>query len=164
MGGFLNLFFLNFPVWLVCYAHVFHVLPVYWLQLEGLPSDMYNGIGLTTPRGSGTNGFVQRNFAAVRSRQERVDYKTDADIARMDKALNRKPNKEILEHEWKRRIELECFQMQEDMEEQGWVHSRKHNLLTPLYTYYVYMYMYIPPEAAHFSTLCCVALSFCCFA
>lgn len=90
---------------------------------EGLPSDMYNGIGLTTPRGSGTNGFVQRNFAAVRSRQERVDYKTDADIARLDKAMQRKPNKEILEHEWKRRIELECFQMQEDMEEQGWVHS-----------------------------------------
>lgn len=95
---------------------------------EGLPSDMYNGIGLTTPRGSGTNGFVQRNFAAVRSRQERVDYKTDADIARLDKALQRKPNKEILEHEWKRRIELECFQMQEDMEEQGWVYSREHNL------------------------------------
>ena len=80
---------------------------------------MYNGIGLTTPRGSGTNGFVQRNFACLRTRQEKVDYKTDADIARLDKALQRKPNKEILEHEWKRKIELECLQLQEKLEEQG---------------------------------------------
>jgi len=80
---------------------------------------MYNGIGLTTPRGSGTNGFVQRNMACIRSRQEKVDYKTDADIARMDKALQRKPNKEILEHEWKRKIELRCLQLSEQLEEQG---------------------------------------------
>ena len=80
---------------------------------------MYNGIGLTTPRGSGTNGFVQRNMACIRTRQEKVDYKTDADIARMDKALQRKPNKEILEHEWKRKIELRCLQLREQLEEQG---------------------------------------------
>ena len=79
---------------------------------------MYNGIGLTTPRGSGTNGFVQRNLACIRSRQEKVDYKTDDDIARMDKMLQRKPNKEILEHEWKRKIELRCLQLTEQLEEQ----------------------------------------------
>ena len=28
----------------------------------------YNGIGLTTARGSGTNGYVQKNYAAVRRR------------------------------------------------------------------------------------------------
>ena len=80
---------------------------------------MYNGIGLNTPRGSGTNGFVQRNLASIRSRPEKVNYKTDADIARLDRALQRKPNKEILEHEWKRKIELECVQLQEKLEEQG---------------------------------------------
>nr|6QDV_R Chain R, Serine/arginine repetitive matrix protein 2 [Homo sapiens] len=26
---------------------------------------MYNGIGLPTPRGSGTNGYVQRNLSLV---------------------------------------------------------------------------------------------------
>lgn len=82
---------------------------------------MYNGIGLNTPRGSGTNGYVQRNFASIRQRQERVEYKTDADIARLDVALQKKPNREILEHEWKRKIELKCLQLQEKLEEQGWV-------------------------------------------
>ena len=28
---------------------------------------MYNGIGLMTPRGSGTSGYVQRNFSVVKS-------------------------------------------------------------------------------------------------
>ena len=80
---------------------------------------MYNGIGLNTPRGSGTNGFVQRNLATLRSRPEKVNYKTDAEIAKLDRILQRKPNKEILEHEWKRKIELECVQLQEKLEEQG---------------------------------------------
>lgn len=88
---------------------------------------MYNGIGLNTPRGSGTNGFVQRNFATLRTRQEKVDYKTDADIARLDKALQRKPNKEILEHEWKRKIELACLQLQLQLEEQGSVIQIQYN-------------------------------------
>lgn len=80
---------------------------------------MYNGIGLTTARGSGTNGYVQRNFAAIKNRKERVDYKTDADLARLDKSLNRQPNKEILEHQWKRAIELKCVTLRDELEEQG---------------------------------------------
>lgn len=80
---------------------------------------MYNGIGLTTARGSGTNGYVQRNFAAIKNRKERVDYKTDADLARLDKTLNRQPNKEILEHQWKRAIELKCLTLSDELEEQG---------------------------------------------
>lgn len=34
----------------------------------------YNGVGLTTVRGSGTNGYVQRNFAAVRPRHADRKY------------------------------------------------------------------------------------------
>lgn len=80
---------------------------------------MYNGIGLNTPRGSGTNGFVQRNFACIKNRKERVDYKTDVDLAKLDKSLNKQPNKEILEHQWKRAIELKCVILQDKLEEQG---------------------------------------------
>ena len=32
----------------------------------------YNGIGLSTVRGSGTNGYVQRNLSAVRRIREKV--------------------------------------------------------------------------------------------
>ena len=81
---------------------------------------MYNGIGLNTPRGSGTNGFVQRNFAQVRHRREKVEYKTEADLEKLERELHKKPNRDILEHEWKRKIELECLTMQEKLEEQGW--------------------------------------------
>ena len=36
---------------------------------------MHNGVGLQTARGSGTNGFVQRNLAYVqRMRQHQVDF------------------------------------------------------------------------------------------
>lgn len=80
---------------------------------------MYNGIGLNTARGSGTNGYVQQNFAAIKNRRERVEYKTDADLARLDRSLNRQPNKEILEHQWRRAIELKCVELQEKLEEQG---------------------------------------------
>ncbi len=80
---------------------------------------MYNGIGLVTPRGSGTNGFVQKNFACIKGRKERVEYKTDADLTRLDRSLNKQPNKEILEHKWKRDIELKCLTLQEKLEEEG---------------------------------------------
>ena len=80
---------------------------------------MYNGIGLNTARGSGTNGYVQRNFAAIKNRREKVEYKTDVDLARLDRSLNKQPNKEILEHQWKRGIEVKCIELQDQLEEQG---------------------------------------------
>ncbi|XP_025092135.1 serine/arginine repetitive matrix protein 2-like isoform X3 [Pomacea canaliculata] len=81
---------------------------------------MYNGIGLTTPRGSGTNGFVQRNLSSVKRQKDRVDYRTEEDVARLEKQLNRQPNADILYHDRKRRVELKCMEMQELMEEQGY--------------------------------------------
>jgi len=80
---------------------------------------MFNGIGLSTPRGSGTNGYVQRNVACIRHRREKVDYKTDADLQRLDRVLHKQPTKEILDHEWKRGIELKCLQLREKLEEEG---------------------------------------------
>lgn len=84
---------------------------------------MYNGIGLTTARGSGTNGYVQRNMAFVRNRKEKVDYKTEADFSKSDSLQSREPNLEILEHERKRKIELKCMELRELMEDQGYEFS-----------------------------------------
>lgn len=80
---------------------------------------MYNGIGLSTVRGSGTNGYVQRNLAHVSHLKERVNYASEADMTAGERMINRKPNKEILEHEKKRRVEVKCAEMRENMEEQG---------------------------------------------
>ena len=35
---------------------------------------MYNGIGLTTPRGSGTSGYVQKNLSFVKPQKSREDF------------------------------------------------------------------------------------------
>lgn len=73
---------------------------------------MYNGIGLTTPRGTGTSGHVVRNKSAlnpprrVTKPQQTKDKKTHLD-------------KGILEHEQRRQVEVRCLELQDSLEEQG---------------------------------------------
>ena len=67
---------------------------------------MYNGIGLETARGSGTNGYVQRNASFVRAKRDRVDYKTEEQIAKAEAHTRREPNQGIIDHERKRRLEV----------------------------------------------------------
>ena len=67
---------------------------------------MYNGIGLETARGSGTNGYVQRNASFVRAKRDRVDYKTEEQIAKAEALTRREPNQGIIDHERKRRLEV----------------------------------------------------------
>jgi serine/arginine repetitive matrix protein 2 len=71
---------------------------------------MYNGIGLQTARGSGTNGYVQKNLAYVRDlpKQNNFQQQKLLDIARYAPS-EKKPNEEILEHEKKRRIEAKVY-------------------------------------------------------
>ncbi len=45
-----------------------------WWVAGGWAVEMYNGIGLATPRGTGTNGYVQKNWSHVR-RKSNVDYR-----------------------------------------------------------------------------------------
>ena len=80
---------------------------------------MYNGIGLSTVRGSGTNGYVTRNLSQVRNHKDRVNYKSEEELKKLDAMINPTPNSELLEHERKRKVELKCIEMQELMEEQG---------------------------------------------
>lgn len=81
---------------------------------------MYNGIGLQTARGSGTNGYVTRNIAFIRHHKDKVDYKSEEELKKLDAQMNKKANVEILDHERKRKVELKCIEMQELMEEQGY--------------------------------------------
>lgn len=77
---------------------------------------MYNGIGLTTPRGTGTNGYVTKNLSFVRVVKERpTDYKPDEEAKKLELIISRKGNAEILAHERKRKIELQCIEMRELM-------------------------------------------------
>lgn len=80
---------------------------------------MYNGIGLQTTRGSGTNGYVQRNLGFVRVNKETVEYKPDEDVKKLEAYISKKGNAELLKHDRKRKIEVKCLEMEEMMSEQG---------------------------------------------
>lgn len=70
---------------------------------------MYNGIGIATPRGTATNGFVQRNLAYKRNRSN----KKVVEVQEAPKL--RKPNKEILDHQRKRAIEVKLLEWADDI-------------------------------------------------
>lgn len=83
---------------------------------------MYNGIGITTPRGTGTNGYVQRNLSFVPTKRERVEYVKDVEMKKLETLIEKKGNAEILEHEKKRRVEVKCLEMRDMMLNSGYEH------------------------------------------
>jgi len=79
---------------------------------------MYNGIGLSTVRGSGTSGYVQRNLSHVPATEKRkIDYKTESDLSKEEKI--RGPNQGILDHEKKRKIEVKCAELEDLLVDQN---------------------------------------------
>jgi serine/arginine repetitive matrix protein 2 len=83
---------------------------------------MYNGIGLQTARGSGTNGYVQSNkfLVKVRSSATRPFGGGAPPPGPTISGGVRKPNEDILEHDRKRRIEVKLLVLRETLEERGY--------------------------------------------
>ncbi|KAF8592516.1 cwf21-domain-containing protein, partial [Ramaria rubella] len=77
---------------------------------------MYNGIGLTTPRGSGTSGYVVRNLSHLRHHETPAERAAAFDMA---PPKHREPDEGILEHERKRKVEVRCLELQVELEEKG---------------------------------------------
>ncbi|KAJ4708155.1 Serine/arginine repetitive matrix protein 2 [Melia azedarach] len=85
---------------------------------------MYNGIGLQTPRGSGTNGYIQTNKFFVKPKTGRVTDNTKGFEAGQGTAgVTRKPNKDILEHERKRQIQLKLVVLEDKLVDQGYTEA-----------------------------------------
>jgi len=84
---------------------------------------MYNGIGLDTVRGTGTNGYVQANRANVIFSKQKIAYNSEADIKRAEAEINRKPNHDLLMHAKKRQVEMKCIEFEELMESQGYAET-----------------------------------------
>ncbi|KAI4267597.1 MAG: hypothetical protein L6R38_008193 [Xanthoria sp. 2 TBL-2021] len=75
---------------------------------------MSSNVGLTTPRGSGTSGYVQRNLSNLRPRDTSFSpYPTDS-----LKHRQRQPNAEILEHDRLRQIEVQVFDLRDKLEDE----------------------------------------------
>ncbi|KAJ7966075.1 Serine/arginine repetitive matrix protein 2 [Quillaja saponaria] len=85
---------------------------------------MYNGIGLQTPRGSGTNGYIQSNKFFVKAKTGKVaettrGYEADQGTA----GVTKKPNKDVLEHDRKRQVELKLVILEDKLIDQGYTDS-----------------------------------------
>jgi cwf21 domain len=77
---------------------------------------MTSNVGLSTPRGSGTSGYVQRNLAHLKPRDNFKPYPTNLENL---KHRQRRPDKEILEHDRKRDIEVKVFELRDRLEDEG---------------------------------------------
>lgn len=77
---------------------------------------MYNGIGLNTPRGSGTSGYVQKNLAFVRPKTITNNYKEILQKFKENPTPTQKrANQDIIEHEMKHKIEVELYNYSEEL-------------------------------------------------
>jgi hypothetical protein len=79
---------------------------------------MSDNVGLSTPRGSGTSGYVQKNLAHLRPRDRAAPYTTEENLRQYKQ---RQPDKGILEHDRKREVEVKVFELRDQLEEEGYV-------------------------------------------
>ncbi|KAL4778478.1 hypothetical protein BJX76DRAFT_343108 [Aspergillus varians] len=82
---------------------------------------MSSNVGLTTPRGSGTSGYVQKNHAFLRPRNfgSGAPYPPPS-LSGADPGSGfkqRQPDKAILEHEMKREVEVKVLEERERLED-----------------------------------------------
>lgn len=59
-------------------------------------------------------------------------HRSEEEIREGERTLFRAPNKDILEHERKRQIELKCAELQDTMEEQGYPDDEVEEKMTEL--------------------------------
>lgn len=82
---------------------------------------MSSNVGLSTPRGSGTSGYVQRNLSLLkpRDRSYGAPFQTGANADDRGSFEQRQPDKQILEHDRRRQIELKVLEERDRLEEEN---------------------------------------------
>ncbi|KAL9052464.1 MAG: hypothetical protein Q9162_005376 [Coniocarpon cinnabarinum] len=81
---------------------------------------MSSNVGLATPRGSGTSGYVQRNLSHPKPRSKPYPSLDDLhNDAKAPKHKPRQPDAEILAHDRKRQIEVKVLELRDALEEKG---------------------------------------------
>ncbi|KIV91012.1 hypothetical protein PV10_05604 [Exophiala mesophila] len=79
---------------------------------------MSSNVGLSTPRGSGTSGYVQRNLSLLKPRD--VGVGAPYSMADRDRApVQRKPDEQILQHDRLREIEVKVLEYRDKVEEEN---------------------------------------------
>ncbi|KAJ1591466.1 hypothetical protein NDA15_007106 [Ustilago hordei] len=78
---------------------------------------MYNGIGLKTVRGTGTNGYIQRNLSNFRPRDNPFNKSSSSRHSSSSETRHVQPDAAILEHERKRKVEVKCMELRVQLED-----------------------------------------------
>ncbi|KAJ1020990.1 hypothetical protein NDA13_005619 [Ustilago tritici] len=78
---------------------------------------MYNGIGLKTVRGTGTNGYIQRNLSNFRPRDNPFNKSSSSRHSSSSETSHVQPDAAILEHERKRKVEVRCMELRVQLED-----------------------------------------------
>ena len=84
---------------------------------------MYNGIGLASVRGSGTNGYVQKNLSYI-SQTRLAHFRS-----RNQPQIIHKPKEKILdrqkeEYNARRKVELEMLDYKDELREKGYTFGK----------------------------------------
>ena len=81
---------------------------------------MYNGVGLQTPRGSGTSGFVQRNYSVPKKVRSKLEFLKELKALRENVLPPpRKANQEIQLHKQQREIYVKQEEIKRDLREKN---------------------------------------------
>eukprot|EP00755_Sulcionema_specki_P020214 Sspe_Gene.12408::Locus_4229_Transcript_1_4_Confidence_0.333_Length_1647::g.12408::m.12408 len=80
---------------------------------------MYNGVGIRTPRGTGTNGYIQRNAGQLAQGGGRTALLWNTRSYYKPDVIQKEKGKDIQEHERKRAVELRVLVDIEEMEAEG---------------------------------------------
>ena len=78
---------------------------------------MSSNVGLSTPRGSGTSGYVQRNLSLLKPRSTGVGAPYPPTTYSAPK--QRKPDQAILAHDREREIEVKILELRDKLEDDG---------------------------------------------
>lgn len=84
---------------------------------------MYNGIGLRTARGTGTNGYVQKNLSFIKPKDPNYKFNATGSTISAREAeelkpikAGKKPKDEVLLHNNRRRVENDLLEYRESLE------------------------------------------------
>lgn len=78
---------------------------------------MSSNVGLSTPRGSGTSGYVQRNLSVLKPRDAGVGVPYNLE-SNARPPTTRKPDQEILKHDRLRELEIKILELREKLEDE----------------------------------------------
>ena len=71
---------------------------------------MYNGVGVPTPRGTGTSGYVQASLVSMKP----AHIKQKKNIKKIPKK-----SQILIEHEKRREVELKCLELKNELIKKG---------------------------------------------